>query len=69
LDPAELWTRTLASPAQVERMLVATGITGATSSDCIGLLTYRALGKPTLVPADDTRTDLNEIITETFDPE
>jgi hypothetical protein len=69
LDPAELWTRTLASPAQVERMLVATGITGATSSDCIGLLTHRALGKPTLVPADDTRTDLTEIITETFDPE
>jgi hypothetical protein len=69
LDPAELWTRTLASPAQVERMLVATGITGATSNDCIGLLTHRALGKPTLVPADDTRTDLTEIITETFDPE
>ena len=52
LDPGALWERELLSPAKVEKLLPKA------DRAKIGPLVEKALGKPTLAPADDPRDAL-----------
>jgi hypothetical protein len=64
-----LWSRTLASPAQVERLLQDAGIELAVTKKFVGLYTERAPGKPALAPVEDNRPSLADVVTETLNAE
>jgi hypothetical protein len=66
LDPDDLWLRSLASPAHVEKLLRLIGIKGDLGRRYLSMFTQRANGKPTLVPIGDTRKSLGEVADETF---
>ena len=69
LGEDDLWTRELASPAQIERLLKRIGVTGQLATDFLGLYTARSAGKPALAPTADNRMDLNLVVEETFNAE
>ena len=64
-----LWVRSLASPAQVERLLAQVGIGGALAKRYLDLLTERSPGKRTLAPTDDSRMDEQLVVEQTFNLE
>lgn len=62
----DLYQRKLFSPNQAEKLVRAAGVPTALSKQYVNLFTYRAPGKPALVPSSDARLDATSIVDETF---
>lgn len=64
VDP---WPKKLATPAEIERRLHGVGVRGKTAKEYLSLHTERAPGKPTLVPTQDNRLALSEVVDTTLE--
>lgn len=67
LDEAEVWKRTMASPSQVEGLLVKKGHRRKDVPGLIEDLVFKPVGKPTLAPMRDKRPAIQDLTDFAFE--
>lgn len=67
LTEDEIYERRLISPNEAEKRLRTVGVRGKLGKGYVNLHTDRAIGRPTLVPIGDNRSNVAEIVDDSFE--